>query len=134
MLIAGLSFQVFTMSCFIVLVIDFAVRARRGGGRRGADGKQAVLRASPRFRGFLGAIAFATVLIFARCVYRVAELSEGYSGHLAKTQGYFIALEGSVVVAAVWALNINHPAFCDQDVFNVEEEQTLIAKSESTSQ
>jgi len=130
-LIAGLSFQVFTMLMFIVLVADFGIRTWmrvRKIGEEALDPKYAAMRSSKQFRGFLFALTFATMCIFARCVYRVAELAEGWGGHLMKTQAFFVSLEGAVVVAAVLALNISHPAFCISDSFEevkevVEEEK-----------
>lgn len=115
-MIAGLSFQVVTLFVFIVLVGDFAVRtARRAkvvGSEEALDQRHKALRRSWAFRGFLVALAFATLCIFTRSVYRVAELSEGWDGHLIKTQKYFIGLEGAIVGAAVLALNLFHPGLC----------------------
>ena len=55
-------------------------------------------------------------------MYRVAELSEGWQGHLIETQKYFIGLEGAIVSAAVLSLNAFHPGIClregDQAVRN----------------
>lgn len=76
------------------------------------DPKFSVLRSSMKFRGFLAALTIATVCIFVRSVYRVAELSEGWTGYLIKQQGLFIGLEGVMVLVAVIVLNFFHPAFC----------------------
>lgn len=82
-------------------------------GASGAlDPMHAKLRASKRFRSFLIALCFTTLCIFTRSVYRVAELSEGWSGHLIQTQRYFIGLEGAIVAAGVLALNVFHPGYC----------------------
>ena len=113
---AGLAFQVFTLFIFMCLSIDFAIktllRYRKMGSDDAFDQSHEALRKSKRFHGFLVALAFATLCIFTRSVYRVAELSEGWNGHLIKTQKYFIGLEGAIVSAAVLALNIFHPGFC----------------------
>ena len=115
-MVAGLAFQVFTLLVFICLSLDFGVRTfgryRQLGAAQTFDERHARLRESKRFNGFLIALAFATLCIFTRSVYRVAELSEGWEGHLIKTQKYFIGLEGAIVSAAVLALNIFHPGFC----------------------
>lgn len=115
-MIAGLAFQVVTLFAFIVLVSDFAFRTmkrkRAVGSEEALDQKHATLRASWAFKGFLIALAFSTLCIFTRSVYRVAELSEGWDGHLMKTQKYFIGLEGAIVSAAVLALNLFHPGLC----------------------
>jgi hypothetical protein len=57
-------------------------------------------------------LALATLCIFIRSVYRVVELSEGWTGHLIRQQWLFVGLEGVMVVVAVVALNTCHPAFC----------------------
>ena len=114
-MVAGLAFQVFTLAVFIALALDFGWRTwsrMRVMGEEALDPAHAKLRRSAKFRGFLVALAFATLCIFTRCVYRVAELSEGWNGHLIKTQKYFIGLEGAIVGAAVLALNLFHPGLC----------------------
>jgi RTA1 like protein len=115
-MLAGLAFQVFTLVIFIGFSTDFALKTLlrvRSMGREGAlDQTHAKLRNSFKFKGFLAALTFATLCIFTRSVYRVAELSEGWQGHLIKTQKYFIGLEGAIVAAGVLSLNAFHPAFC----------------------
>lgn len=115
-MIAGLAFQVATLFVFIVLATDFGLRTlkrvRTLGKEEALDQTHAQLRNSWPFKGFLIALAFATLCIFTRSVYRVAELSEGWNGHLIKTQRYFIGLEGAVVGAAVLSLNAFHPGLC----------------------
>ncbi|KAF2113959.1 RTA1 like protein-domain-containing protein [Lophiotrema nucula] len=115
-MIAGLAVQVITLFIFICLATDFAVRTVRRiktmGAQNALDPTHARLRASWKFKGFMIALSFATLCIFTRSVYRVAELSEGWNGHLIKTQKYFIGLEGAIVGTAVLALNIFHPGLC----------------------
>lgn len=118
-MIAGLSFQVATLTVFIALSADFAFttikRIRAMGKTQALDQSHAQLRASVRFKGFVIALSFATLCIFTRSVYRVAELSEGWSGHLISTQKYFIGLEGAIVAAGVLSLNAFHPGLCFQE-------------------
>jgi RTA1 like protein len=86
--IAGLSFQVFTLSIFSLLAIDFALAYMR---------KRGDARLSRRFEIFASFLTLAVVLILARCVFRIDELSNGYTGAKAKlvhNQGMFIGLEG----------------------------------------
>ncbi|KAH7378265.1 RTA1 like protein-domain-containing protein [Pyrenochaeta sp. MPI-SDFR-AT-0127] len=126
-MIAGLAVQVFTLLVFIILALDFAFNTYRRishfGAESALDPRHAKLRGSWVFKGFLVALSFSTLCIFTRCVYRVAELSEGWSGHLMKTQKYFIGLEGAVVVAAVLALNIFHPGFCFREALDARSVQ-----------
>jgi len=124
-MIAGLAFQVLTLLIFIVLALDFAIRTIcriRRLGQDALDPRHAKLRDSWQFKGFLVTLSFSTLCIFTRCVYRVAELSEGWSGQLIKTQRYFIGLEGAVIVAAVLALNIFHPGLCFKEALDARTE------------
>lgn len=115
-MIVGLSFQVVTMLLFILLALDFAVRtvrsSRQARNLATLDSENAALRKTWGFRGFLAALGLSTLCIFTRCVFRVAELSKGWQGELMKKQNYFIGLEGVVIVAAVFMLNMFHPGFC----------------------
>ncbi|KAF2646213.1 parasitic phase-specific protein PSP-1 [Massarina eburnea CBS 473.64] len=114
-MIAGLVVQVITLLIFMLLCIDFTIRTLRRHrelGTAALDPTHARLRANTAFKGFLFALSLATLCIFTRSVYRVAELSEGWSGHLIRTQKYFIGLEGAIVGVGVLALNACHPGMC----------------------
>jgi hypothetical protein len=123
-MIAGLSVQVATLLIFILLALDFAFRTMRRTSRLGAqnalDPRHAKLRKSWMFKGFLVALSLSTLCIFTRCVYRVAELSEGWTGHLMSKQNYFIGLEGAVIVVAVFLLNMFHPGFCFREALDMK--------------
>lgn len=124
-MIAGLAFQVLTLLIFIILALDFAARTTRRIrelGQDALDPRHAKLRSSWQFKGFIVALCLATLCVFTRCVYRVAELSEGWSGHLIKTQKYFIGLEGAVIVVAVLSLNFFHPGLCFREALDARTE------------
>ncbi|KAF1848641.1 sphingoid long-chain base transporter RSB1 [Cucurbitaria berberidis CBS 394.84] len=126
-MIAGLVVQVVTLLIFMILALDFAVRTIQRtahlGSQNALDPRHAKLRQSWVFRAFLVALAFSTLCIFTRCVYRVAELSEGWSGRLIKTQKYFIGLEGAVIIAAVLVLNVFHPGYCFREALDTAKVQ-----------
>jgi hypothetical protein len=114
-MVAGLTFQVFTLFVFMGLCIDFALRTRsryKALGAAALDQSPLLhqLRNSWRFKSFLAALALATICIFWRSVYRVAELGEGWQGHLIRQQWLFVGFEGVMVIVACFALNIFHPA------------------------
>jgi hypothetical protein len=87
--LAGLSLQVIVIFVFIVLSIQYAfryhshVKAGKVSGA-GVDG---------RFKWFVVFLSLAMVVIFIRCVFRIYELSEGYSGAAFHDEGLFIGLE-----------------------------------------
>lgn len=114
-MIAGLAFQVFTLLVFMVLSLDFIVttlKRHRALGTDALDPTHAKLRASPLFKGFMLALVLSTVCIFVRSVYRVAELSEGWTGALIGNQKLFIGFEGAIVSLAMLVLNAFHPGLC----------------------
>ncbi|EUC31815.1 hypothetical protein COCCADRAFT_38165 [Bipolaris zeicola 26-R-13] len=114
-MIAGLAFQVATMFVFILIATDFAWRTFRNRKQlpqttqREGEGRPQI---STPFKAFVIALALSTLCIFIRCVFRVAELSQGWRGKLATTQKYFVGLEGAVIVASVLLLNLCHPEYC----------------------
>lgn len=129
-MIAGLAFQVATLFTFMLFSLDFFIRVHR---LQNLDMSPTMveLRTSLRFKAFLAALALATICIFWRSVYRVAELAEGWTGELIKKQNLFVAFEGVMVVVAVLVLNVAHPAWCFADRGrNGENEE----KSEGSSQ
>ena len=119
-MVAGLAFQVFTLLVFMVLCADFAFRTYK---RYKSMGESAFdqnpvfikLRSSWKFKGFLIALTLATVCIFWRSVYRVAELGEGWTGNLIRRQYLFVGFEGVMVIVACVALNVFNPAFTFSD-------------------
>lgn len=114
-MVAGLAFQVATLFMFQLLCLDFMIKTLRrmsAMGDAALDPKHAALRGSAKFRVFLVALGLATFCIFIRSIYRVAELSEGWTGALIKNQHLFIGFEGAMVVVAVLVLNAFHPGYC----------------------
>jgi hypothetical protein len=114
-MVAGLSFQVFTLLIFMILSIDFAIRTFRRYKAMGQDAFDqnpifVKLREGWHFKSFVVALSLATICIFWRSVYRVAELSEGWTGNLIRHQWLFVGFEGVMVIVACLALNIFHPA------------------------
>lgn len=116
-MVAGLALQVVTLFIFMGLCLDFFFRTR---SRYNSLGEAAFdqnpvwvkVRNSKKFKSFLVALTLATICIFWRSVYRVAELAEGWTGYLIRQQNLFIAFEGVMVVVACVALNFAHPALC----------------------
>ncbi|KAK6529428.1 hypothetical protein TWF281_008604 [Arthrobotrys megalospora] len=108
--LGGLAFQVFTMTLFMVLCGEFGWRC--WNRRDMFDEKQRGLRESRRFKYFLYAMGAATIFIYIRCVYRVAELAKGWDGPLMVNETYFLVLEGTMVILACIVLNVFHPGIC----------------------
>jgi hypothetical protein len=86
--LAGLSFQVFTLVIFVLLAADYLVRFYRLPGRA---------KTSSRFKMYLVFLSSSIVLILIRCVYRIDELKDGYSGSLFHNKNLFYGLESVYV-------------------------------------
>ena len=74
---------------FIMLSIQYAFRYRKDvkTGKISGGGVDA------RFKLFMVFISLALLVIFIRCVFRIYELTDGYSGAAFHDQGAFIGLE-----------------------------------------
>lgn len=135
-MVAGLSFQVVTLLMFQLLCLDFMIktlRRMRTMGDAALDPKHAALRGSTKFRAFLVALALATFCIFIRSIYRVAELSEGWTGALIENQHLFIGFEGAMVIVAVLVLNMFHPGYCFKEGYVQKKYRNLFRKKEKRS-
>ncbi|KAK4556254.1 hypothetical protein LTR86_006398 [Recurvomyces mirabilis] len=94
-LLAGLSIQLASFAIFLVVLGWTLIRARRSS----AD-------VSPVF---LTTLILATLAIFLRTCFRVAEGAEGLMSALSVHEAYFGALEFAPVVVAVFLLAYGHP-------------------------
>ncbi|OAL51210.1 RTA1-domain-containing protein [Pyrenochaeta sp. DS3sAY3a] len=112
-MIAGLISQVVTMAFFLAIWADFALRARRnkksGSLSRTQPPLYDQLRSTKNFTFFQWSLFTATILIFIRCVYRVAELWDGFNGELANDEVTFMIFEGPMIILAVTAMTLFHP-------------------------
>ncbi|KAF2008814.1 RTA1-domain-containing protein [Aaosphaeria arxii CBS 175.79] len=112
-MIGGLISQVVTMALFFAIWLDFVLRVRRarlaGTLSRSQPPLYEALRSTRTFSLFQWSLFIASVTIFVRCVYRVAELWEGFSGHLANDEATFMIFEGPMIIIAVACMTAFHP-------------------------
>lgn len=97
---AGLILQVIVLAIFIATFVDYIVRYARSGLASSFGWRLSV---------FFSGLAVSILLILTRCIYRVAELQDGYDGKLIKHEVPFIILEGVCIVLAGLALCFGHP-------------------------
>lgn len=98
-LLAGLAFQVFSFLLFLTLLGIFIVNARKAAVSRGEGG---MMR-------FTAAVVGASLLVYLRTVFRLAETAEGIGGYAGSHEAFFGALEFAPVVLAVGVLGWWHP-------------------------
>ncbi|KFZ24119.1 hypothetical protein V502_01398 [Pseudogymnoascus sp. VKM F-4520 (FW-2644)] len=111
-MMAGLSAHVISLALFITLCSDLAWRVRTH--RHELDAQFSALRSTRLFRFGLIALGVATLAIFIRTCFRVAELSGGFSGPLIQDEVLYMILEGAMIVIASTLLTIGHPGIAFQ--------------------
>ncbi|KAF5675580.1 RSB1-like integral membrane transporter [Fusarium denticulatum] len=100
-MVAGIVFQLASMSVFVALAIDFLIRSTRRGMLK--SGKQSSVP-------ILSAMTLSLLCIYIRSIYRTVELVQGWHGYLITHERYFIALDGAMMIIAVGIFNFVHPA------------------------
>ncbi|KAJ5130498.1 uncharacterized protein N7515_006537 [Penicillium bovifimosum] len=98
-MVAGIVFQLFSITIFVACAIDFVRRTMRRRLLVGAT--------IPLF----GAMILSIICIYVRSIYRTIELSQGWEGYLITHEAYFIALDGAMMVVSVGVFNVLHPGW-----------------------
>ncbi|GKT41099.1 sphingoid long-chain base transporter RSB1 [Colletotrichum spaethianum] len=98
-LLGGLAYQVFSIGCFVMTTSIFLFKARH-----------AIKEHS--LTTFIAAFATATLLVYLRTCFRLAETAEGLGGKLYSNETFFGVLEFAPVVLAVILLSVWHPGRC----------------------
>lgn len=116
-MLAGLSTQVASILLFAVLCAEFAWRLYKNPQSWSME--HVALFESRKFKTFLCGLCVATLAIFIRSVFRVAELSQGFHGSLANNEISFMILEGAMIAIASLCLTILHPGAAFQGVWDL---------------
>lgn len=84
----------------------------------GSDGGSVTKPEGPRDRRdvrkaqlLLAGVAWATLMIYIRGIYRSVELAQGWSGYVITHEVYFIWLDGFIMVLCMAGLAVAHPGF-----------------------
>ncbi|KAL4926414.1 RTA1 domain-containing protein [Aspergillus undulatus] len=107
-IIAGIAFQVATMSACGVLAAEFFWRVRRYEGP-GSFSEKSVGHRSIHLILFGEIFAYVTVLI--RCIYRIPEMAGGWGNPLMQKENEFLVLDGMMIALGVLSLTVFHPSF-----------------------
>ncbi|KAF4457887.1 Sphingoid long-chain base transporter RSB1 [Fusarium austroafricanum] len=103
-MVFGVTFQAVVMAVAGILAIDFALRMRRQQGN--------VFRhLSKDLNTFLVSLTIIFLVIFTRCIYRIAELSDGVGGKMMRQEVEFMILDGCMITISVILLSTIHPGF-----------------------
>jgi len=101
-LLGGLAFQVFTFLVFIALTTLFLYRSLR----------DKVVAQEMKMKVFIAAFLLATLLVYLRTCFRLAETSQGLEENLSTHEVYFACLEFAPIAGAALLFNIWHPGRC----------------------
>jgi hypothetical protein len=102
LMLAGIVFQTFSITVFVICAVDFVRRTSR---RHLIDPYRKSL--TP----MLYAMFFSLTCIYIRSIYRVVELAQGWAGFLITHQIYFVILDGMMMALAVGVFNFVHPGW-----------------------
>ena len=108
LMMAGIVWQVVTLIVFGTLVADYAVRVNRS--RQQLSPTATALLQSGKFRFFVSMVGLAYITVFIRCVFRIAEMANGWANPIMQDEVDFIVLDGVMVSIATVALTVAHPA------------------------
>ncbi|KAL3464825.1 RTA1 like protein-domain-containing protein [Aspergillus heterothallicus] len=107
-MIAGLAWQVASLLIFTAMATHFFLRVRKAPSTN-FNFEFEPLRRGVYFKSSLWGLGVATLVIFVRSVFRCAELSEGFDGHLANDEVTFMILEATMIAIAIVCLTAFHP-------------------------
>ncbi|OUM53079.1 hypothetical protein BVG19_g2328 [[Candida] boidinii] len=112
-MVGGLIIQVISMTVFLFFWLDFLYclkKARKHGSEREVfEERYYEIRHKKLFVPFLYFYTAATIFVYIRSIYRVAELSEGWTGYLITNEVYVFVLDGMMIALATVALTILYP-------------------------
>ncbi|KAJ5330679.1 RTA1-domain-containing protein [Penicillium atrosanguineum] len=143
-MVAGLASQVASLALFMAMCLQYAWTVCKNPNALNKAVHACELRNSIRWKAFLAGkvgslpfgdqaltmstgLALATIAIFVRSVFRVAELNGGFHSALANNQVLFMVLEGTMIVIAIMCLTFLHPGVCFDGQWN----QTLWTRAQS---
>jgi len=95
-------------------------RSKELGGSNSMTVDYTAIRSSRMFKGFVGALAAATVFILIRSAYRLAELQEGFDGKLANNEVLFMILEGPMIILACLGISAFHPGLAMRGLWSMK--------------
>ncbi|KAK7058065.1 RTA1-domain-containing protein [Favolaschia claudopus] len=109
-MLAGIILQMATITVYVLCAGEFLLRYLRN---RPIRSSMVVATSTPPLSGnmkiLISALVFNTICLFIRAVYRVIELSDGWTGRIIRTEVYFNVLDGAMITLAIYTLNLAHP-------------------------
>ncbi|KAJ7503824.1 RTA1 like protein-domain-containing protein [Mycena galericulata] len=107
-MLAGIVFQFVAVLAYSALAIDFLRRYSKDLPVRTTGPNDRGLL-DPKLKTMIAALAFSTLVLSIRAIYRIVELAGGWHGRIIHTEVYFNVLDGGMVVLAIFTINFAHP-------------------------
>ncbi|KAE9364298.1 RTA1 like protein [Stipitochalara longipes BDJ] len=134
-MLAGIVFQVATFTALYILALLF-VRSLRANKHLMTPSQVAVLH-DKNFKVFAWGIFVASVAVYIRCIYRIAELAGGWKNKIMQDEISFYILDGAMVAIAVVCLTVTYPGVWYRPVLekttSLEQQEKIRSDSEDGS-
>ncbi|KAJ6622283.1 RTA1-like protein [Mycena sp. CBHHK59/15] len=108
-MLGGIVFQFIAIIVYTTCATDFLWHYHRSAPVRPFISAAERGTLDTRLRLMISALAFSTLVLFIRSIYRMAELADGWNGRIITTEVYFNVLDGGMVILAIFTINIAHP-------------------------
>ncbi|KAI1787360.1 RTA1-domain-containing protein [Ganoderma leucocontextum] len=109
-MLAGVSFQMAALVVYVVLASEFILRyAYDHPFAHYGESTVARRKTDKKMKLMLLGLVLEAVFLFIRGIYRVVELSNGWTGKIITTEWYFVVFDGTMIMLAMLTLNIFHP-------------------------
>ncbi|KAJ7307814.1 RTA1 like protein-domain-containing protein, partial [Mycena albidolilacea] len=108
-MLGGIIFQFASMVAYCVLATEFLARYARDRPLRLHIRTRDRPVLQPGTKRMIYAVAFSTLVLFIRSIYRIIELASGWHSGFMLNELYFNMLDGVMVALATLAINLQHP-------------------------
>ena len=127
-MLAGIVFQVATFTALYILALLFVCNLR--ANKHSMTPSQVAVLHDGKFKVFAWGIFTASIAVYVRCIYRIAELAGGWKNKIMQDEISFYILDGAMVAIAVICLTVAYPGFWYRLVLRENEEEKLRSESE----
>ncbi|KAG1873925.1 RTA1 like protein-domain-containing protein [Suillus subluteus] len=112
-MLGGIAAQLFAIVVYVTMAVEILLHFKHNAPFRYVEQSRIFEKGSrtvsKKLRLMLCGMAFCTLCVFIRSVYRTVELANGWDGPVISTERYFDWLDGGLVTLAMYTLNFLHP-------------------------
>lgn len=114
-MVGGMVFQIVSMSFYMILFLQFFNKVRYFNKQQYRnlepefDPNFEHVRSRKLFKCFPYLVFISVVLVFIRCIYRVVELAQGWTGYLISHEVYLFTLDALMIALTAIILLVVHP-------------------------